>query len=95
MRVLLAIAILACSSKHDPRNEVVVTERPAPVERPAVQEPSQKEIEAEADARSSRRSSPCVMVEADRTVLFWYLPDRLTVHLAGPTEATVGAEVAA
>lgn len=29
----------------------------------------------------------CVRVQADRTTLFWYLPDRLTVTLSSPTEA--------
>lgn len=29
----------------------------------------------------------CVKVEPDRTRLYWYLPDRLTVTLSAPTEA--------
>jgi hypothetical protein len=29
----------------------------------------------------------CVRVDRDRTTIFWYLPDRLTVTLSAPTEA--------
>jgi hypothetical protein len=29
----------------------------------------------------------CVRVETDRTTIFWYLPDRITVTLSSPTEA--------
>jgi hypothetical protein len=29
----------------------------------------------------------CVRVDPDRTTIFWYLPDRITVTLSGPTEA--------
>lgn len=36
----------------------------------------------------------CVRVERDRSTLFWYLPDRVTVTLSAPTAKLVRAMAA-